>query len=467
MGCAGQFSFNSSIPTNDLIKDLIMNDTKKKVHEAHQLVTGGDIDRKRTGQVLFVDDKANEEMATVIRSLQRLGYTVEVSLNAAGAFGKLNAQIFDVIVTDFNMPRVDGLNFFRKIRSTYPELPVIMLTGVGNSSLAVSFIKERGSNYLSKPVSALCLDEAIADVIEHNPDQMLSSLEKLIEEAKKHFHGSAQSCREIFGGADSIPSKRGKKQGDGILSLTKEMSHGLTSMANMIGLHQQQSKLRVHLVEAPQDTNTEILIKQLEEKGYQLSKSSLRNPPSLMDISALVWYLRSPLEEGREKIFWESLREQHPELPVVMIAAQEIDSANLAVSFLKQGGADYLSEPFAVQELYQKTLRILRIQVQSQTNGANKILSHIKTTIQKTWQHCMQIKKSHDEIDKEFGPQKRRIESAVMRVRNEMKEAKELISTYEGKNEKKGNRSESPQRMLTSLLKSEEVVRRPLGDVLQ
>ncbi|MBF0133875.1 MAG: response regulator [Magnetococcales bacterium] len=407
-----------------------MDDFQETLHDAYQLVLDQDVERKRTGRILLVDDKAKDEMASVIRSLQRLGYELEVSLNAAGAFGKLKTTYFDVIITDYHMPHVDGMNFFRKIRSTYPELLVIMMTGAGDSALAASFLKERGTDYLTKPVSALDLDQAITEAMKRNPDLELSVLEKLLDAAKKRFHTSAQNCREVFGGADSIPPS-GSKHRSKILPQAKSMSQDFTTMANMIDLHQEKNDIRVHFIEMPNEKNLDVVREQLKQRNYQLSDSTLYNPPSVSEINALVWYLKNPWDEGREKVFWKSLRQQHSDLPVIMVAAKEVDSEKLAVAFMKQGGSDYLSEPISPQELYHKILRVLKIRVQRQTSSAHAILSNTKETIQSSWRFCMEIQKELAEIDKGYGVQKKRIEASILRIRSELKEIKELIDGYE------------------------------------
>ncbi|HAT51142.1 MAG: response regulator [Nitrospirae bacterium] len=407
-----------------------MNDFQETLHDAYQLVLDKEVERKRNGRILLVDDKAKEDMASVIRSLERLGYDLDVSTNAAGAFGKLKTTYFDVIITDYHMPHVDGMNFFRKIRSTYPELLVIMMTGAGDSALAASFLKERGSDYLTKPVSALDLDQAIIEAMKRNPDMELSALEKILEEAKKRFHTSAQNCREVFGGADSIPTSGSKHQLK-ILPQARSMSQDCTTVANMIDLHQKKNNIRVHFIEMPNDKNLDIVRKQLKQKHYLLSDGTLYDPPTASEINALVWYLKNPLEEGREKVFWKSLRQQHSDLPIIIVAAKEVDSEKLAVTFMKQGGSDYLSEPISTQELYHKILRVLKIQVQRQIGSAYALLSNTKETMRSSWRFCMEIQKELAEIDKGYGIQKRRIETSILRIRSELKEIKELVDGYE------------------------------------
>ena len=79
-------------------------------------------------RILLVDD--NHDGLVVRRSLlEELGYRVEISGNAEEALKLFTAAQFDVVVTDYKMPRMNGTEFIKKIRIVDPSARVILLSG--------------------------------------------------------------------------------------------------------------------------------------------------------------------------------------------------------------------------------------------------------------------------------------------------------------------------------------------------
>lgn len=78
--------------------------------------------------ILLVDD--NKDGLVVRRSLlEELGYRVETSPNAEEALKVLASSRFDLIVTDYKMPRMSGVELIQRIRKLDPEIRVILLSG--------------------------------------------------------------------------------------------------------------------------------------------------------------------------------------------------------------------------------------------------------------------------------------------------------------------------------------------------
>ncbi len=104
--------------------------------------------------ILVVDDSAMvRKFASISLSMQ--GFTVITAQDGMDALEKLPDQIVDLVITDLNMPHMDGFELIRSLRENeeYKELPIIILT-----SLSDSINKERGKSlgvhsYLVKPFS--------------------------------------------------------------------------------------------------------------------------------------------------------------------------------------------------------------------------------------------------------------------------------------------------------------------------
>lgn len=80
--------------------------------------------------ILFVDD--HEVLARLsCEILEMQGYTAVCAYNAADALDKFNKQKFDLLVTDFRMEGMNGLELARQIHALNPQVPVIIVTGYG------------------------------------------------------------------------------------------------------------------------------------------------------------------------------------------------------------------------------------------------------------------------------------------------------------------------------------------------
>ena len=112
--------------------------------------------------ILVVDDDA--KMVESIRiGLQCSGYGVYEALNGQQALERLSqddCQI-DVVVTDYLMSAMNGVDLLKAIRRQDPCLPVIMMTGYAETSTIIEAIQNNCSGFIEKPFR---LDQLIAEI---------------------------------------------------------------------------------------------------------------------------------------------------------------------------------------------------------------------------------------------------------------------------------------------------------------
>jgi DNA-binding NtrC family response regulator len=102
-------------------------------------------------KLLVVDDEKNLRMI-VQKELSRQGHEVETAADGEAAWDALEAQDFDVLLCDINMPRLDGIGLLRRIKEKSQNPPeVIMLTGQGTVETAIEAMKLGAYDYLTKP----------------------------------------------------------------------------------------------------------------------------------------------------------------------------------------------------------------------------------------------------------------------------------------------------------------------------
>ncbi len=119
-------------------------------------------------RILIVDDFST--MRRIIRNiLKQLGFeNVEDSENGADAYEKLDGNKYDFVITDWNMPVMDGLGLLKKIRTdpAMKTLPVLMVTAEAEKDKVVAAIQAGVNNYIVKPFTAEVLQEKMDKIFD-------------------------------------------------------------------------------------------------------------------------------------------------------------------------------------------------------------------------------------------------------------------------------------------------------------
>lgn len=118
-------------------------------------------------KVLIVDDQNSVRQMTRL-TLEELGVKhVYDSESGKAALEVAGVQPLDLIISDYNMPEMDGLALLRAVRAhpTARRLPFILLTGRGDKELVVKAAQAGVNNYLVKPFTAEILRAKIEQVL--------------------------------------------------------------------------------------------------------------------------------------------------------------------------------------------------------------------------------------------------------------------------------------------------------------
>ena len=108
-------------------------------------------------KMMLVDDE-ERFLETTKKLLARKGYEVLTATNGSEALEKLTKEDVHVIILDVKMPGMDGVATLKAIKSRYPLVEVIMLTGHATAESAVDGLKSGATDYLMKPAD---IDELI------------------------------------------------------------------------------------------------------------------------------------------------------------------------------------------------------------------------------------------------------------------------------------------------------------------
>ena len=115
---------------------------------------------------LVVDDSSTMRRI-LCNTIGTIGYEATAAEDGLDALEKIKSQKFDVIMTDWNMPKMNGLELLQKLRAMeeYKTTPIIMVTTEGGKREVITAIKAGASNYIVKPFTAFVLREKIKEII--------------------------------------------------------------------------------------------------------------------------------------------------------------------------------------------------------------------------------------------------------------------------------------------------------------
>lgn len=118
---------------------------------------------------LVVDDFST--MRRIVRNLlKELGYAnVDEAEDGAIALQKLKNQSFGFVISDWNMPNMDGLSLLQAIRAdaTLKSLPVLMVTAEAKKENIIAAAQAGASGYVVKPFTAGTLDEKLNKIFQN------------------------------------------------------------------------------------------------------------------------------------------------------------------------------------------------------------------------------------------------------------------------------------------------------------
>jgi DNA-binding NtrC family response regulator len=119
------------------------------------------VDEKR--RILVVDDQ--DSMRSLLKDmLEVIGYDVTLAEGGEEALRLLNTTDFDLVLTDLNMPGMDGTALLRAIKAGKAALPVVIITGYGTFHTEKRVMREGANGYISKPCTLAKIEGTLAGV---------------------------------------------------------------------------------------------------------------------------------------------------------------------------------------------------------------------------------------------------------------------------------------------------------------
>jgi DNA-binding NtrC family response regulator len=115
-------------------------------------------------RILVVDDQ--DSMRVLLQDmLEVIGYDVVLAEGGEQALSILEGERFDLVLTDLNMPGMDGTALLRAVKAKRSEIPVVIITGYGTFHTEKRVMKEGADGYISKPCTLSKIEKTLSSIL--------------------------------------------------------------------------------------------------------------------------------------------------------------------------------------------------------------------------------------------------------------------------------------------------------------
>jgi DNA-binding NtrC family response regulator len=116
-------------------------------------------------RILLVDD--DETIRDTLYELLSTDYICQTAETAEKALARLEADEYDIVLTDISMPGLSGLELLGHVRQKFPNTPVIIISGIGDQEHAQGLIRLGAFDFLLKPFSLEAVEKSVKRAVEY------------------------------------------------------------------------------------------------------------------------------------------------------------------------------------------------------------------------------------------------------------------------------------------------------------
>ena len=154
------------------------------------------------GKILVVDDERSIR-DTLKEILEFEGYLVDVAEDGAAALKSLNANIYDLVLSDIKMPKVDGMEFLAEALKI-TDAPIVMISGHGTIETAVESLKLGAYDYLAKPLDLNRLLVTVRNAMDKGHLVKETKILRQKVSSKYQIIGESPAIKEIVNMIDKV-----------------------------------------------------------------------------------------------------------------------------------------------------------------------------------------------------------------------------------------------------------------------
>ena len=151
-------------------------------------------------KILVVDDEQSLRDVLSIM-LKRAGYAVTSAMDGEEAIELLNREIFDLVITDLRMPKINGMEVLKAVKSVSPETVVLIITAFATADSAVEAMKQGAYDYLTKPFQVDEVQLIIRNALEKrrlSTENMLLKREMASQSSFAQLVGQSEAMQKVF-----------------------------------------------------------------------------------------------------------------------------------------------------------------------------------------------------------------------------------------------------------------------------
>jgi DNA-binding NtrC family response regulator len=138
-----------------------------------------------TPQTILIIEDERVQRENLKGYFSRRGYTIATADRGASGIDTVRAEQIDIVITDYKMPDITGLEVLRQIGDINARIPVIIMTAYGTIETAVEAMKEGAIDYVQKPINLEELEIVVKRALQH--EQLVSENESLRRQLEERF----------------------------------------------------------------------------------------------------------------------------------------------------------------------------------------------------------------------------------------------------------------------------------------
>jgi DNA-binding NtrC family response regulator len=149
-------------------------------------------------RILVVDD-APDTLEVFERNLTSQGYTVITAHSVGEATRTLEIMPIDLVITDYKMPQVDGLDLVRYVHDNFADVEIVMITGYPSIDRAVKAVKLGAGDYLEKPFTREKLLDAVERALRRLSERRAARHPQALELSQSHgLVGKSKPMQQVY-----------------------------------------------------------------------------------------------------------------------------------------------------------------------------------------------------------------------------------------------------------------------------
>ncbi|MHA1637510.1 MAG: response regulator, partial [Candidatus Thorarchaeota archaeon] len=137
-------------------------------------------------RTIIVDDDNDllQLASTFLKSIEPCFDVTTVS-SAKAALNLLKKQTFDAIISDYQMPRINGIEFLKKVRKSNPDIPFIIFTGKSREEIAIQALNQGATHYVTKIMDPKTQYTELAHIVKQSVEHAKSA-QALIDSEERY-----------------------------------------------------------------------------------------------------------------------------------------------------------------------------------------------------------------------------------------------------------------------------------------